>query len=120
MAAVAGVAYFKRNGVQYSLKGAMTIRPLNRTREPVVGQDGFHGYKETEVSPSISAEITDNPKLSIVAFQEATNETITVELVNGKSYILSNAFYSGDGELDGSEGSTVVTFNGSRCVERLG
>lgn len=119
MAAVAGIAYLKQDGTQHSLRGSFTIRPHNRTREEVVGQDGFHGFKETEVAPSIEATITDRGGLSIMALQEVTDATITAELVNGKTYILNSAFYAGPAELDASEGSLPVKFVGSRCIELL-
>jgi hypothetical protein len=119
MAAVAGVAYLKLDGTQYSLRGSFMVRPHNRTREEIVGQDGYHGYKETEVAPSIEAEITDRGGLSIMALQGITESTVTAELNNGKTYILNDAFFAGPIELDASDGKMQVKFVGARCIELL-
>ncbi len=119
MAAIAGIAYLKLDGTQFSLRGSFMVRPLNRTREAIVGQDGYHGYRETEVAPEIEGEISDRGGLSIKALQEVKNATVTAELVNGKTYILNDAFYADNAELNATDGTITVKFVGARCIELL-
>lgn len=114
---VAGVAYVKRDGVQYSLKGTLTIQPNETQKESVVGQDGVHGYKESFVAPSISAQVTKTPDLSLKALEGVTNSTITAECADGTTYVLSNAFFSGLAELDAGEGQVTIKFEGMSCNE---
>lgn len=114
---VAGVAYVKRDGIQYSLKGTLTIQPLDEQKEGVVGLDGPHGFKATAVLPYISAQVTKTPDLSLRALQGVTNSTITAECADGTVYVLSNAFFSGLAELDAGEGQVTLKFEGQSCNE---
>jgi hypothetical protein len=114
---VAGTAYVFRDGVQYAVQGELTISPLSRTREPVTGVDGVHGYKEVPRSPSISLKVTKDEKLSLKAFEGVTNSTVTAEIADGTVYVLTEAFQSGDLDYSNDDGGVTITFNGADCKE---
>jgi hypothetical protein len=114
---VAGTAYVLRDGVQYSVQGELTINPLSRIREPVVGVDGVHGFKETAQAPSISVKVTKDEKLSLKAFENVTNSTITAEIPDGTVYVLTEAFQSGELAYSADDGGVSITFHGRECKE---
>lgn len=114
---IAGIAYFRRNGSQYQLRGSFKIGPMSRKKEGIAGQDGVHGYKETPTVPWIEGEISDAPGLSITSLISANGETITAELANGKVYVLENAWVSGEVDLDASEGKATLKWEGMSLYE---
>ncbi len=116
---IAGVCFFKRDGVQYSLRGSFSVEPLSFTKEGIAGVDGVHGYKETAKVPSIEGEITDRGLLSIKDLEDVRDSTITAELANGKVYVLRNAWFAGDAKLDAVDGKVTVKFEGVECRESL-
>jgi hypothetical protein len=115
--AIAGVAYLKVDGTQYALKGNLTISIGPFARTGVAGLDGVHGYTEQPRVPFISAEFSDIGGMSLVALQAVCNSTITTELINGKVYLLRNAWTSDAQELNGAEGTVTVKFEGLKGEE---
>ena len=55
---IAGIAFLKLDGIQFSLRGALTVSPLDTEKEAITGQDGFHGYKEMPKVAFIEGEIS--------------------------------------------------------------
>jgi len=113
------MAYLRVDGEQYALRGALTISIFPFEREGVAGMDGVHGYTQTPRAPEISADLSDMGGLSMAKLQAVCNSTITVELMNGKTYILANAWTSGAPELDATDGTVSVTFQGLTAREML-
>jgi hypothetical protein len=116
---VGGVAYLKVDGYQYLLRGDLTVSIDLMERTGVAGQDGIHGYTETPRVPFISATLTDIGGMSLQQLQKVTCSTITVELNNGKVYILRDAWTSEARELNTAEGSVAVKFEGMAGEELL-
>ena len=117
--ALGGTAFLKVDGTQYLLRGNFKVYPNLKERTGVAGADGVHGYTEKFNVPSIEGDITDTGGLSIQGLQNITNSTITLELVNGKNYILNGAWYSGQANLDAVAGTLPVKFEGLDCSEVL-
>lgn len=109
---VGGKALLKINGVQYPLRGNLTIQLGNVQRESVVGVDQVHGIKEMPVAPFIEMDITDLGDLDISAVQNATDVTINVELNNGKQAVLRNASQVNAMELNAVDGFYTARFEG--------
>lgn len=116
---IAGICYLKVDGKQYSVRGNLKVQPLNTKKTGVAGSDRVHGFKEEIVVPYIDVDITDRGTLSMKTLQSVKDSTITAELANGKVYVLRNAWYAGEGEIDGSEGKTTAKFEGLACEEQL-
>jgi len=111
---VAGTAYFKIDGVQYMLRGNMKISLGSFERESVVGQDGYHGIKETPQASFIECDITDQANLDLNVLEQLSNVTVTAELINGKVAVLRNAYQINKLELDAGEGQITVRFEGPK------
>ena len=106
-----GVIFVKADGKQFDVKGQFEYNLGYPKRDPIIGHDGTHGYKEMPQEAYISGEITDsvdmNLKNDLLALAGAN---ITLELANGKVVVLEEAFYSGDGTVQSEEGNIAVRF----------
>lgn len=109
---VGGKALLKINGVQYPLRGNLNIQLGNVQRESIVGNDQYHGVKETPVASYIEMDITDLGDLDISEVQNADNVTINVELNNGKQAVLRNAAQVNNIELNAIDGVYTARFEG--------
>jgi len=109
---IAGTAYIKADGRQYSARGNFTVMVDPFEREGIAGQDGVHGYSEKPVVPYIEGDISDSPDFSIEDLQAVSDATVTLETASGKVYILRNAWAAGVRELDTEEGKIPVRFEG--------
>ena len=116
---IAGVAYLKVDGQQEALKGKFKYMVNTVKRDVLVGQDGVHGYKEMPEAPYISGDIMDMPATRVKRLESITDATITLELANGKTIVLSNAFWVDASEVDTEEGSFPCKFVGINGVELL-
>lgn len=114
---IAGVAYLKVDGTQYALKGNLTISIDGFEREGVAGMDGVHGYTQKPRVPFIEGDFSDIGGLSLSALEAVCNSTVTVELANGKVYLLRNAWTSTARELKGEDGSVTTKFEGMKGEE---
>ena len=116
---IAGVAYIFVDGRQYPLRGDLTVSIDTIEREGVAGMDGVHGFTETPRVPFIEGAISDLGGLSLIVLQDMCDVTVTVELANGKVYILRNAWTSTAREFDAAEGQATVRFEGMSAEELM-
>lgn len=114
-----GVINFTCDGVSYFIRGNMKVIYGGVKREPVVGQDGTHGYTEMPIAATIEGEFTTRPGLSIARMQDITNSTITASLANGTTYVLTEAWTEAAFEIETAEGKFAAKFCGMDCRELL-
>jgi hypothetical protein len=112
-----GLLSFQVNGELYDAKGNFTVNTGRPKREPVIGADGVHGYKETHQVAFIEGEITDRSDLDINKLVTMTDATVTLETGVGKVYSLRSAWFAGEGSLETEEGNIKVRFEGLSCDE---
>lgn len=117
MRKIAGTCYLKRDGVQYALRGQLTINPLSIMREGIAGLDGVHGFKETPRVPFIEAQVTKTPDLRLKGLEGVREATITAECADGSVYVLTEAWHAGEAALDAAEGQVTLRFEGVSCRE---
>ncbi|NDY41250.1 phage tail protein [Dissulfurirhabdus thermomarina] len=108
----AGVIYFKVDGTQYAAKGNFTYNLGRPKREAIVGSDGVHGYKEQPQAAYVEGEITDSSDLDLSQLVTLDGVTVTLELANGKTILVRDAWYAGDGTGNTEEGNIGVRFEG--------
>ncbi|WP_297668990.1 phage tail tube protein [uncultured Desulfovibrio sp.] len=113
----AGRIYVKVDGQQYDAKGDFTYNLGADKRDAIVGADGIHGYKETPQIPFIEGAFTDAPDLDLQKLAEGDNLTVTLELVNGKTIVLSNAWFAGEGGVTTGEGEISVRFESRKPAQ---
>jgi hypothetical protein len=114
---IAGVAYLRVDGNQYALRGNLTVSIDLFERAGVAGQDGVHGFTETQRVPFISGDISDSAGLSLTDLRAIEDATVMAELANGKSYLLRNAWTADAHELNAAEGTIAVKFEGMKGEE---
>lgn len=114
---VAGTCYLKRDGVQFALRGQLTISPARVVREMVVGLDGVHGYIEKPRAPYIEAELTKTPDLSLTELFSTVGGTIQAECADGTVYVMGEGVHVEESDLNAAEGSVRVRFGGREIRE---
>lgn len=109
---IGGIAYVKWDGKQIEARGSWKSNVLPTTREGIAGQDGVHGYKEMPRVPTFQGDVSYVRGISIEELHKIEDATITLELANGKTHILRNAWFADESEVDAEEGSFPVKFEG--------
>lgn len=117
---IAGTAYLKVDGQQYSLGGQLTVSPTPAERAGMAGLSGVTGYKETPRVPYIECEFHNTTGLSLDQLDKLTDVTVTAELANGAVYTARNAWTAGTRELNAAEGTVMVKFEAEEIVEQPG
>jgi hypothetical protein len=113
----AGVIYLRKNGVLLEAKGSFShnINPFKR--ETILSTMGVSGYKETPQALFIEGELTDSKDLDLQLLYSGDNDTITLEEANGKTVVLRNAWYAGDGTVGTEDGNVSVRWEGISAEE---
>lgn len=114
---VGGIIEFSVNGNRYNVKGNWTYNPGSNKREAVVGADGIHGYKEMPQVAFIEGEVTDTGDLDLVGLTNIVDATAVLGLANGKSFVLQEAWFAGEGTGNTEEGNVSARFEGIRGIE---
>ena len=70
----------------------------------MAGQDYVHGYTEKPRVPFIKGELSTRAEVSLEDLLAITDATVTADLANGKSYVLTEAWTKGAFEINTSEG----------------
>ena len=110
---VAGVLYFKVDGIQHAARGNFSYSLGGYKREAVEGADRIHGYTEKPIVSYIEGDITDRRDLDMKAFDELDGVTVTLEVANGKTILIRNAWNASERKVNASEGSSTVRFESS-------
>ena len=101
----AGKMNLQINGKVYNAIGDFTLNLGQPKREELLGPDGMHGYSEMPQAARITGEIRDGDALNAKnEILNMTNGTVTVKHANGKTYMVEEAFYCGDGDMSTEEG----------------
>jgi hypothetical protein len=114
---VGGIIFLSVNGSRYDAKGNFTYNIGRPMAEGVLGHDGVHGYKELPQIPFIEGEITDRGDLALVDLLGIRSANVTLELANGKTIVLRDAWFAADGTGNTEEGNIAVKFEGRTAEE---
>lgn len=116
---VAGIISFKINGEQKNAKGSFKYGYGKEKRTAIVGSDKIHGFSSAVDVPHIEGEITDDGDLSIDALAALVDDTITLDLGNGKIFALYNAWSCNPDGIEGNteESNIPVRFEGKRAKD---
>ena len=115
--AIAGTAYVKVDGEQYTLGGSFSVSPATVIREGVTGLSGPAGWTETPRVPFVEGDGLTTEGFSAKKLEGIRNATVTVELVSGRTYVLNEAWQAGDITIDTAAGTVSLRFEGMNCVE---
>ena len=109
---IAGTAYLKVDGQMYPLKGRLTVSISPVERNGIAGQDYVHGYQELPRVPFIEGDVSTLPEVSTEFLEAVIDATVTAELVNGRVYVLRNAWTKGPVEINTADGQFSIRFEG--------
>ena len=115
----AGIIHLKINGEMQDAKGDFTYNLGHPIREEIIGSDGVHGYKETPQAAFIEGAITDRSDLKLADFVTIDDGTVTLELANGKTIVLSEAWFAGEGSGTTGESEIAVRFASRKQAEEI-
>lgn len=113
----AGTISLQVNGEIYDAKGSFEYGLGGEKRTTIVGSDKVHGFSAVPVAAFIKGEITDRLELDVAALKALDNVTVTLNLANGKTIMLRNAWYAGDGNGNTEEGNIEFNFEGESAEE---
>lgn len=109
---IAGTCFVSVDGVQLELGGKISLSLDASEKEGLAGLSGVAGYKETPRVPFIDLEAFVPKDFPMAKLTAGEDMTITADLANGMSGVLSNAWLAGATEVDGAEGKTNLKFEG--------
>ena len=110
---IGGLFYLKVNGrIIMTTEGEFTYN-LGKPKRSAEknGALGVAGFVAEAQIPYIDGEIYDKKDVDVESILTMEEATVTLELYNGKTVILSRAAYCGDGEFN-TKGRLKVRFEG--------
>lgn len=115
----AGIIYLKIDGALQEAKGSFSYNLGHPKRDGIVGADGIHGYKETPQIPFIEGAITDSSQINLEKLVLLDEVTVHLELNNGKTVVLSNAWFAGEGTPTTEEAEIPVRFESRKPGQEI-
>lgn len=113
----AGKISLQIDGEIFDAKGSFEYSLGGEKRTSIVGSDKVHGYSAMPKVAYIKGEITDRQELDVKAMTELSDVTVTLNLANGKTIVLYNAWYVGEGVGNSEEGNIEFNFEGNNAEE---
>jgi len=115
----AGTIFLKVDGRQYEAVGNFEYNLGTPKRETLMGSSGPQGYKETPQPAFIAGEIRDSKDLSIKDMAALDDVTATLQLANGKTIVLKQAYYVGEANANSDEGNVPFRLESSLPGEEI-
>jgi hypothetical protein len=104
-------------GQTYEARGNFQVTGMTVKRTGVAGQDTVHGYIEEPLVPSIKGDWSIGNQLSLDVLEGLTNVTAQVNLANGMTYVLTQAWTTSAFVIDAHDGKVDVTLEGITLQE---
>ncbi len=114
---VNGVLLLNKEGAIARGIGISGIMPVEK--EPILGDSGLHGYKETPVIAECEVTVTDRDDVILSDFAVINGDGTVIFRAagGGKTYTMQGATCLGNFELTAGEGEVTLKFNGPNWVE---
>ncbi|MCB2200881.1 phage tail tube protein [bacterium] len=109
----AGISKLSLNGKVISVKGNVTLTASGDQREVLNGTSGLAGHKVTPVNGMVEGEIFVPDDLDPKDVFDFSGGTVTVELQDGKVFLLADAEYTGERKYETEEATMPISFTGS-------
>ena len=116
MGTIGGVKEVRVDDLTFKVGDSVTITKNNITRESVVGLTGYAGNKETHRAGRIEWQMLHDGLLKLKDIEAKEDSTVSV-ITTSKTYVLRNACFVGDLELNGADGTVTVAFEGAEVKE---
>lgn len=113
---IAGVCYIKVDGEQLEVKGSIECPLADNVKETQMGANGPAGYSEVAQRPYIKGSFFFLNNFPIEKLSTGVDMTITAELANGKTYVLSQAWKEGEAAISNDDGTVELEFSGMKGI----
>lgn len=108
-----GIIQIQVNGVIQDAYGEFEYDLGHPKRSPIEGVGSINGFTEKPKVAYVKGTITDRGTLDLGALVDTTDATVTLLLANGKTIVLRDAWYQGDGTGKTNEGEVDLEFASS-------
>lgn len=112
-----GIINLQVNGQVFDCTGNFSYSLGRPKREMLIGHDRVHGFKEIPQVPYIEGEIRDAGDLDTDSLLNGVDATVTLKLANGKTIMLRDACFAGEGKGDTEDGKIAVRWEGKGAEE---
>ena len=114
----AGTLHITIGGVRRDARGEFTYN-IGAPKRTAMQNEAHEtiGYMSEGQTPSIEGAITDQSDLVLSDLVNLDDETITLEMANGKVFTLHNAWFAGDGNVTTRESNIELRFEGRTAEE---
>jgi len=116
---VGGIIRFTVDGAEVRAKGGFTYNLGLNKRETITGTGKVAGYKEMPQPAFIEGALTDTIDFDMKALILTDGATVILELANGKSVVLRDAYFVGEGEGTTEEGEVKIRFESISQAELI-
>lgn len=111
---IGGLLSLKIDGQIYQAVGSFTFNQGLALRATLIGATGVDGYSVTPQAAFIEGEIRDGSEIDLEALVGSEDVTASLELANGKTFVLSAARFIGEGTGNTAESNFAVRFESSQ------
>ena len=114
MSRIGGIFNIKINGKLFQAgDGEFTFNTGGVKREGKLSSSGVAGFTAKPQIPYCEGDLLNMKDLDVNEILNAEDATVTLELYNGKTFALYDAYYAGDGEI-ATDGNIKVRFEGKK------
>lgn len=114
---VAGICYVKADDQMFTITGGVEVPFTTTVRTPMESLSNDQGhFSETQIAPFVRVTVVNDADLDQEKITQATNLTVTAELANGKTYVLTQAYLAQETTASGDEGTVPLEFRGAKGV----
>lgn len=114
---LAGTTTATIDGQPYDVVSDAAYMVSTVKRETLAGQSRVEGYSEMPQAGYISFTIRDNGGMTVRAFNQMTNSTVTLQLANGKTVFGAGMWNTEASEVKTQEATFTLKFEGDDVTE---
>ena len=107
-----GIGSIAIDGITFDLVSDPTWQVSKRKRTTLKGMDRVHGFSEEVNAPFISATLRDSAGVTVGDFEGMTNASVSLELASGKRVSGTGLWTVDSQEVNATEGTFSVRFEG--------
>lgn len=111
---VSGTCFIKVDGAQLEVEGSVEVPMSQVKRESKMALTGCSGYDERAAEPFVKVSAFVTPDFPRSKLENGTDMTVTAELANGMTYVLSSAWLNDAPSLKADDGKVELYFGGLR------
>lgn len=107
---IGGLIAIKVNGEVYKAVANFTFNQGLMMNTALIGATGVDGYTVAAQAAFLEGEIRDGSDVDLEALVKITDATVTADLANGKTFVLANSWYEGEGTGNTQESNFPFRF----------